>query len=78
MLRTTLRIAPESLAGTLYEGMAELPAFSPDQDGELLPAAVADLRAQIRASDTLLFSTPEYAGGLPGSFKNLLDRRSRL
>ena len=73
VLRTTLCIAPESLAATLYEGMAELPAFDPDQDGELLPAAVADLRAQIRASDALLFSTPEYAGGLPGSFKNLLD-----
>jgi NAD(P)H-dependent FMN reductase len=31
------------------------------------------LRDDIRASDGLLFSTPEYAGGLPGAFKNLLD-----
>jgi chromate reductase, NAD(P)H dehydrogenase (quinone) len=34
---------------------------------------VADLRNAIRASGGVLFSTPEYAGGLPGAFKNLLD-----
>ncbi len=34
---------------------------------------VADLRAQIRSADAVLFSTPEYAGALPGSFKNVLD-----
>ena len=28
---------------------------------------------QIRAADAVLFCTPEYAGSLPGSFKNLLD-----
>ena len=31
------------------------------------------MRAQIRNVDAVLFSTPEYAGALPGSFKNLLD-----
>ena len=31
------------------------------------------MRAAIAASDAVLFSTPEYAGALPGSFKNLLD-----
>jgi len=33
--------------------------------------AVADLRAQIRGADAVLFCTPEYAGTLPGSLKNL-------
>ena len=32
-----------------------------------------DLRARIAAADAILFSTPEYAGAMPGSFKNLLD-----
>jgi chromate reductase, NAD(P)H dehydrogenase (quinone) len=50
-----------------------LPPFNPDDDWDPLPAAVADLRAQIDAVDGLLFCTPEYAGALPGSFKNLLD-----
>jgi chromate reductase len=31
------------------------------------------LRREIAAADAVLFSTPEYAGALPGSFKNLLD-----
>src|SRR5207247_532328 len=35
--------------------------------------AVAELRAAVRETDAVLFSTPEYAGALPGSFKNLLD-----
>jgi chromate reductase, NAD(P)H dehydrogenase (quinone) len=55
----------------LYEGLTELPAFVPDQ--QPVPAPVADLLGRIRAADAVLFSTPEYAGGLPGSLKNLLD-----
>ena len=34
---------------------------------------MADLRDGIRGADGILFSTPEYVGGLPGAFKNLLD-----
>ena len=34
---------------------------------------MADLRARITAANAVLFCTPEYAGALPGSFKNLLD-----
>jgi chromate reductase, NAD(P)H dehydrogenase (quinone) len=37
------------------------------------PPAVAWLRAQIKAADGLLISTPEYARGIPGSLKNALD-----
>jgi chromate reductase, NAD(P)H dehydrogenase (quinone) len=49
-----------------------LPAFDHD-DADPLPPAVGELRAQIAEADGILFCTPEYAGGLPGSFKNLLD-----
>src|SRR6202034_3265839 len=47
--------------------------FNPDRDVDPLPAAVAELRSQIRAAGAVVFSTPEYAGALPGSLKNLLD-----
>jgi NAD(P)H-dependent FMN reductase len=57
----------------LYDGLADLPAFNPDDDGDRLPAAVAGLRRQIADADAVIFCTPEYAGTLPGSFKNLLD-----
>jgi chromate reductase len=73
VLRTALRAGPGAVEATLYPGLATLPAFNPDLDGDALPAAVADLRHEIRATDGVLFSTPEYAGGLPGAFKNLLD-----
>ena len=73
MLRTALEVAPDGVICRLYEGLDALPHFNPDDDWDPLPAAVADLRAQIAASDGVLFCTPEYAGALPGSFKNLLD-----
>lgn len=58
---------------TVYDGLAELPAFNPDEDREPLPGAVVALRAAIAAADAVIFCTPEYAGTLPGSCKNLLD-----
>lgn len=61
--------------GTAHRGLGALPHFNPDDDPEGGPIdpTVADLRAQIGSADALLFSTPEYAGALPGSFKNLLE-----
>ena len=58
---------------SLYDGLAGLPLFNPDLDGEVAPPAVATLRAQVAAADGILFSTPEYAHGLPGALKNGLD-----
>ena len=57
----------------LYGGLSALPAFNPDHDGADLPPAAAGLRREIAAADAVMFCTPEYAGTLPGSFKNLLD-----
>jgi chromate reductase, NAD(P)H dehydrogenase (quinone) len=72
-LRTIQAVAPAGMSTGLYGGLAELPAFNPDDDGPALPAPVAGLRGQITAADAVVFCTPEYAGTLPGSFKNLLD-----
>lgn len=72
-LRAAHAMDEAGVTTVLYEGLAGLPAFNPDDDADPLPAAVADLRARIAAADGVLVCTPEYAGGLPGSFKNLLD-----
>ena len=68
-----MAVAPDDVVTILYEGLASLPHFNQDDDRDPLPPAVNDLRAAVRAADAVLFSTPEYAGALPGSFKNLLD-----
>jgi NAD(P)H-dependent FMN reductase len=73
VLRTAAQVAPEAVETTLYEGLASLPHFNQDDDHDPLPPAVAELRAAVHAADAVVFSTPEYAGALPGSFKNLLD-----
>jgi chromate reductase len=72
-LRTARAVAPPGTSTVMYEGLAGLPAFNPDDDQEPLPGPVAELRRQIAAADAVLICTPEYAGTLPGSFKNLLD-----
>ena len=71
-LRTVQAMAPDGITAEMYQGLAALPAFSPDED-EQPPGPAAALRARIAAADALLFCTPEYAGTLPGSLKNLLD-----
>jgi NAD(P)H-dependent FMN reductase len=72
-LATAAAIAPSQVSPVRYDGLAALPAFNPDDDGDRLPEAPARLRREIAGSDAVLFCTPEYAGTLPGSLKNLLD-----
>jgi chromate reductase len=75
LMRTAAVVAPDGIETELYEGLDRLPHFNPDDDAEgvEVPASVAALRARLAAADAVLFSTPEYAGALPGSFKNLLE-----
>jgi len=75
-LRTAAALAPDGVEATIYDGMGRLPHFNPDDDpadGVGLDPEVAALRAALAEADALLVSTPEYAGAMPGSFKNLLD-----
>jgi chromate reductase len=70
LLRTAHAIDPDT---ELFARMGALPHFSPDDDGDDLPAAVAELRAAVGRVEAILVCTPEYAGALPGAFKNLLE-----
>ena len=49
--------------------------FSPELDTEssIPEPSVKSLRDQIKASDAVIFCTPEYALGMPGVLKNALD-----
>jgi chromate reductase, NAD(P)H dehydrogenase (quinone) len=55
----------------LYDGVRALPTFV--ADAPALPAVVENLLSRIARADSVVFATPEYAGGLPGALKNLLD-----
>jgi NAD(P)H-dependent FMN reductase len=70
-LRTAARYAPADITTHLYGSLRDLPAFVPGEQPSA--GAVAGLRQEVREADAVLFSTPEYAGSLPGSLKNLLD-----
>ncbi len=72
-LRTVKTVAPDGVVAILYEDVAELPAFNPDEEQDLTYPAVERLRQELARADAVVFSSPEYAGTLPGSFKNLLD-----
>ncbi|GIM88255.1 NADPH-dependent FMN reductase [Paractinoplanes toevensis] len=70
-LRTAARFAPPEISASLYDGLRDLPAFVPGDYSS--PDPVAFLRLQVAAADAVVFSTPEFAGSIPGSLKNLLD-----
>lgn len=73
VLRTAASVAPATIGVKRRDDLAALPHFDPDVDHEPLPTPVARLRSSLAAAHAVLFCTPEYAGALPGSFKNLLD-----
>jgi NAD(P)H-dependent FMN reductase len=58
---------------TTLNAIADLPHFNPDIDTAQPPQIIEQLRKNISEADGILISTPEYAMGLPGSLKNVLD-----
>ncbi len=75
LLRAAAKLAPAGTEVQIYDGLASLPHFNPDDDeeGTTPPPAAAALRGQLEAGDGILISSPEYAHGVPGSLKNMLD-----
>ncbi len=73
LLRLAIDLAPDDVRIAMYEGLAKLPHFNPDDDVDVPPPPVLDLRARVGAADGLLLCSPEYAHGVPGSLKNALD-----
>ena len=57
----------------VYGGLAALPPFNPDNDGDSAPEAVRRFRQHLFACDAVLIASPEYAHSVPGVLKNALD-----
>lgn len=64
---------PATINYRIYQGMGQLPHFSPSAADAPSPLPVQDLYAQLNQADAVIICTPEYAFGVPGSLKNLLD-----
>lgn len=75
LAKALIRLAPESLQFTEIP-FGDLPLYSWDYDEDYPPVAQA-FKAAIRASDAILFVTPEYNRSIPGALKNAIDWASR-
>jgi chromate reductase, NAD(P)H dehydrogenase (quinone) len=70
---TLVSLGPAGVQVEVFDGMGALPHLNPDDDAHPLPPTVAHLRSRLAWADAIVICTPEYAGGVPGSLKNLLD-----
>ncbi|MBP5133836.1 NAD(P)H-dependent oxidoreductase [Pseudomonas protegens] len=72
LLRAAEVLSPEGVSIKHYLAVGQLPHFDPDLADDP-PQSVRELRALVGKVDGILISCPEYARGIPGSFKNALD-----
>ncbi len=72
LVRAGIASAPAGVDAVFYDGLGDLPHFSPELESDL-PDPVQRLRTLIGSADGVLICTPEYAYGIPGSLKNALD-----
>ncbi|MFI4890086.1 MAG: NADPH-dependent FMN reductase [Steroidobacterales bacterium] len=75
MAHALAALAPDSLKLRIVE-IGELALYNQDNDVNP-PASWTKFRAEISASDAVLFVTPEYNRSVPGVLKNALDVGSR-
>ncbi len=72
LLRAASRLAPADMELIVFNGVGSLPLFNPDLEADL-PPPVRALHEAVASADALLIASPEYAHGVTGSIKNLLD-----
>ena len=77
LLRHLAEQAPAGVEIELYADLKSIPPYDEDDDTELAPAPVTELRRRIADADAILIATPEYNHSIPGVLKNALDWASR-
>ena len=73
LLREIKNLASGIFEINIFTGIAEIPHFNPDLDNDHPPQEVILFRKQLKAADGILICTPEYAMGVPGTLKNVID-----
>lgn len=69
-------LAPDGVEVETTDGR-DLPLYDQDLDGEEKPSAVQAQLGQVTGADGLVFITPEFNYGVPGTLKNWIDWASR-
>jgi len=69
-------LAPDGVELEIVE-IGDLPLYDEDAEAAGAPAQWVRFREQVRASDAVLFVTPEYNRSVPGALKNAIDVGSR-
>jgi chromate reductase len=73
LIKAIADLSAESIDITVFNGIANLPQFNPDNDRDNISPEVADFRQQLNNADGIIICTPEYAHGVPGALKNAID-----
>src|SRR4030095_12955675 len=72
-LDAAARLAPHQMHIVRYSNLTNFPHFNPARDGDEPPAIIQSLRNEVKISQGILISSPEYARGVAGALKNALD-----
>jgi NAD(P)H-dependent FMN reductase len=70
-------LAPAGVELDIIDGLAEVPFYNEDLDGESAPAAASSLRERVASADRVLVVTPEYNATMPAVLNNAIDWLSR-
>lgn len=73
LLKAMQVIAPTGIVIDVFDGIGDLPVFSPDLEGSDEPDNVRLFKQVISESDGLVISSPEYVRSIPGGLKNAID-----
>lgn len=73
LLRALQAVAPAGIALDVYDGIGDLPVFSPDLEGAKTPEPVRAFIRKITAADGIVIASPEYVRTVPGGLKNAID-----
>jgi chromate reductase len=74
-LKVAQGLVPAGASLEIFD-LPDVPGFNQDQEKNP-PVQITTLKSRIRASDAILFVTPEYNYSIPGVLKNTIDWASR-
>jgi len=72
LINAVAKLAPNEIEVVIFNEINLIPPFNPDRENENI-SAVKKLKKELKNSNGLLISSPEYAHGISGILKNALD-----